>query len=191
MFGPDTQSVGFRPRDPDATGGYYQPLRADLAGAATAFALARIRCDLANADATAASAFSAAYVPNENPELLPLTATLDGAPATLTAIPAGARVVLEAGWPAASAETFAYFDPSTQVVTSQRESMQVAWYATGGALDTESTGRASDDPATTTDNGWTARRAPPGLCTCGSSSGTAAAASLSRRTISSSGGEGS
>ena len=34
--------------------------------------------------------------------------------------------------------------------------MQVAWYANGGALDTESTGRASDDMATTTDDGSTA-----------------------------------
>ena len=33
--------------------------------------------------------------------------------------------------------------------------MQVAWYSSGGTLDTESTGRAGDDPATTSD-GWTA-----------------------------------
>jgi len=157
VFGPDTPSTGgFRPRDPDATGGYYQPLRADLAGTDSAFELARIHCDLANADAAAASAFAAAYQLNLNPQLLPLTATVDGSPVALTAIPTGARVTLEASWPDASAETFAYFDPVSQAVTSQRESMQVAWYSSGGALDTESTGRASDDPATTTDDGWAA-----------------------------------
>ena len=156
VFGPDTPSSGLRPHDPDVTGGYYQPLRADLAGADTAFALARIRCDLAGAAFAAASAFAAAYQPNHNPQLLALTATLDGAPVALTAIPTGKRVVLEAGWPAAAAETFAYFDPATQAVTSQRESMQVAWHATGGALDTASTGRASTDLATTTDDGWDA-----------------------------------
>ncbi len=156
VFGPATPSASFRPRDPDGTGGYYQPLRADLAGADTAFELARIRCDLADADANAASAFAAAYRPNQNPRLLPLTATLDRAPVALTAIPSGARIVLEASWPAASAETFAYFDPASQTVTSQRESMQVAWYASSGALDTASTGRASNDPETTTDDGWNA-----------------------------------
>jgi hypothetical protein len=156
-FGPDVSSTGnFRPRDPDSTGGYYQPLRADLAGSDTAFELARVHCDLANADAVAASEFAKSYTLNQNPQLQPLTATVDGAPADLTAIPPGARVTLEASWPAASAETFAYFDPVSQTVTTQRESMQVAWYSSGGALDTESTGRASDDMTTTTDDGWDA-----------------------------------
>jgi hypothetical protein len=156
VFGPDIASTGFRPRDPDGTGGYYQPLRADLARADSAFELARIHCDLANADAAAASAFAAAYQLNTNPQLLPLTATVAGAPTALTGIPSGARVTLEASWPDASAETFAYFDAATQGVTVQRESMQVAWYSSGGALDTESTGRASGDSVTTSDDGWSA-----------------------------------
>lgn len=154
IFGPDVSSAGLRPRDPDATGGYYQPLRADLTGTDSAFELARIHCDLADADAMDAATFAAAYQLNLNPQLLPLTATIDGVPTSLTAIPSGARVTLEASWPDTSAETFAYFNPVAQVVTTQRESMQVAWYSTGGALDSESTGRSSEDPATTTDDGW-------------------------------------
>jgi hypothetical protein len=156
LFGPDTASPGFRPRDPDGTGGYYQPLRLDLQGADSAFALVRIHCDLPNASADEASAFAAAYKMNENPQLLPLAATVAGAATPLTRIPAGARVGLRATWAASSAETFAYFDPSTQEVTQQRESMQVAWYANAGSFDGESTGRASTDMATTTDNVWTA-----------------------------------
>jgi hypothetical protein len=159
LFGPDTGSTGFRPRDPDSTGGFYQPLRAELPGEASAdaaFALARIHCDLPNASAAAASAFAAAYTLNQNPELLPLTATVAGSPVPLAAVPAGARVTFEASWPDASAETFAYFDPAAQTVTMQRESMQVAWYSSDGSLDTESTGRASDDPTTSTDDGWQA-----------------------------------
>jgi hypothetical protein len=156
LFGPATASPGFRPRDPDATGGYYQPLRLDLPGADSAFALVRIHCDLPNASADAASAFAAAYTLNENPRLLPLVASVAGAATPLTHIPAGARIGLRAAWPGASAETFAYFDPSTQQVTQQRESLRVAWYTNAGSLDTESTGRASTDMATTTDNVWTA-----------------------------------
>jgi hypothetical protein len=156
LFGPDTASSGFRPRDPDGTGGYYQPLRLDLPGADSAFALVRIRCDLPSASADAARAFAAAYTTNANPLLLPLDASVAGVATPLTRIAAGARVQLRASWPAPSAETFAYFDPATQQVTQQRESMRVAWYANGGALDSESTGRASADLATTTDNVWTA-----------------------------------
>jgi hypothetical protein len=158
IFGPDVPSSGRRPRDPDSTGGYYQPLRADLTGADTTFELARVSCALADASAAAASAFAASYTLNENPRLLPLTATVDGEPADLSAVPAGVRLALTVGWPDASAETFAYFDPASQTVTTQRESMQVAWYTSAGALDTESTGRASDDLTTTTENGWTAPR---------------------------------
>ncbi len=156
LFGPDTGSTGFRPRDPDATGGFYQPLRAELSGAPEAFALARIHCDLPNASADAAAAFAMAYKLNQNPRLQSLTATKDGKPIALSSIPAGSRVVLEASWAASSAETFAYFDPAAQTVGSQREAMQVAWYSSGGAFDTESTGRASDDSATTSDDGWQA-----------------------------------
>lgn len=156
LFGPDTTSTAFRPRDPDSTGGFYQPLRADLSGAPDAFALARIHCDVPNASASAASAFAKAYKLNQNPQLQLVTATVNGAPVALGSIPAGTRVMLEASWPASSAETFAYYDPSSQTVTTQREAMQVAWYATDGSFDTESTGRASDDMATTSDDGWQA-----------------------------------
>jgi hypothetical protein len=156
IFGPDTSSAGFRPRDPDTTGGYYQPLRLDLPGADSAFDLVRVHCDLPGASADEASAFAAAYGLNENPQLLPLVASVGGAATPLTRIPAGARVDLRAAWPASSAETFAYFDPSTQQVTRQRESMRVAWYTNAGSLDHESTGRASMDMATSTDDVWTA-----------------------------------
>ena len=156
LFGPDTGSTGFRPRDPDSTGGFYQPLRAELSGAPDAFALARIKCDLPNASADAAAAFAKAYKLNQNPTLQPLTAKVNGAAVALGAIPAGARVTLEASWPAASAERFAFFDPSSQSVTTQREAMQVAWYSSDGSFDTESTGRASSDMATTSDDDFQA-----------------------------------
>jgi hypothetical protein len=155
LFGPDTPPGGFRPTDPDSTGGYYQPIRLDLAGAATSFALARIHCDLANADAMTAAAFAAAYTMNQNPTL-GVTGTIAGAAADLRAIPGGARVELTASWAPADAETFAYFDPSSQSVIAQRESMRVAWYATAGTFDTESTGRAATDSTSSTANGWTA-----------------------------------
>lgn len=157
LFGPETPALGgARPRDPDVTGGYYQPLRVDWAGAAPTFFLARIRCNLANAPADVAAEYARQYVPNANPHLLPLGVTVDGAVASLSAIAVGARVELEAGWPATDAETYAYFDPGSQTLSTKREAMRVSWYTSDGAFDTESTGRDEADPATTTRNAWTA-----------------------------------
>ncbi|HZU81467.1 MAG TPA: hypothetical protein VE987_01050 [Polyangiaceae bacterium] len=156
LFGPDTPPGGFRPRDPDPTGGYYQPLRGDLAGSPPVFDLTRILCSLAVAPADLASEYARQYVPNANPHLQPLVARIGGAIVALDAIARASRVELEASWSPADAETYTFFDSSSQSLTTKRESMRVAWYATAGALDTESTGRAEDDPLTTSDNSWTA-----------------------------------
>jgi hypothetical protein len=162
LFGPDTPPGGFRPRDPDVTGGYYQPLRADLPGVPSAFLLTRILCGTASASAGVASQFAGAYVPNANPHLQPIAVTVGGTSVALDTIPTGARVRLEASWPAVDAETYAYFDPASSTVRSKREAMRVAWHATAGILDAESTERAEDDSATTTDNVWTAPAAGSG-----------------------------
>jgi hypothetical protein len=59
------------------------------------------------------------------------------------------------------AERFVVFDIASQSIALQRESIAVAWYTTSGAaVDTDRTGRAADDDATTSDNGWTAPTAP-------------------------------
>ena len=155
LFGPDAPPGAVRPRDPDETGGYYQPVRADLPGWDPTFALSRIACDLPNASAASATAFAKAYVPNENPTILPLAASAAGAPVSLDAAKPGIRVDLVARWPPESAETYAYYDPASDTVGSKREALSIAWYASGGVLDRESTGRAEDDRATSSNNAWT------------------------------------
>jgi hypothetical protein len=156
LFGPDAPPGAVRPRDADETGGYYQPLRVDLAGWDRTVALARITCNLANASAAAATAFAKAYTPNLNPKLLALASAVGGASLSLDAIGAGSRVDLTASWPAQSAETYAYYDAPSDTVGSKREAMSIAWYTSGGSLEREATGRAEDDPATTSSNTWTA-----------------------------------
>lgn len=156
LFGPETQAGGARPSDPDATGGYYQPLRVDLGATEPTFTLVRISCDLANASAAAAATFAQAYVPNHNPQLLALRASMGGSVVSLDAIPVGVHVSLTASWPTASAETYAYYDSASDTVSTKRESMALAWYASSGALDQEATGRAEGDRATFSNNGWTA-----------------------------------
>jgi hypothetical protein len=158
VFGPDTPAATFRPRDPDVTGGYYQPLRADLAGVDPTFLPVRILCNLADAPAETAARYAAEYTPNLAPHLAPLTARTGGAEVSLDAIATGTRVELEASWPASDAESFAYFDRASQTLSTKREAMRVAWFANAGAFDTESTGRDEDDSATSTGNVWIAPR---------------------------------
>jgi hypothetical protein len=156
LFGPNTPAGGLRPRDPDATGGYYQPLRVDLGTSDPTLAPVRISCDLASASAASAAAFAQAYVPNRNPQLLPLIALASGAAVALDAVPVGTHLDLTASWPARSAETYAYYDTALDTVGTKRESMTLAWYSSSGAFDREATGRAEDDMATFSSNAWTA-----------------------------------
>lgn len=160
LFGPSTPPGGFRPRDPDETGGYYQPLRIDVPGAVPAFHLERILCDLADASFDIATEFGKKYVPNANPRLAPIAATIAGTPVSLDGIARSASVKLEVSWSAADAESYAYYDRSSQTIITKRESMRVAWYVSTGRLDIESTGRDENDLSTVTSNVWTAPSTP-------------------------------
>ena len=152
-FGPDVSSGDYRPRDPDLTGGYYQPLRLTLpaglgaaAAPSIAFASHRIRCNLANAPIEVVRAYRERYVANINPPAAALgRADLDDG-TTLTAR-AGARLELVASWPAGAAEPYVWFDPPPALLRNRRESLRISWYVTGGALCSDATGRTEDEIA--------------------------------------------
>lgn len=159
LFGPDVTSADLRPRDPDITGGYYQPVRVTVfAGAAhaEAFGQERIGCNLANAPADVAADFAKRYLPNQNPTLAPITATRDGAPLALDAIPAGATITFRASWDAAVAEHYVVYDPTLHALVDHRESLRVSWFATRGTFANDRTGRDEAELDTFTDNAWTA-----------------------------------
>jgi hypothetical protein len=159
LFGPDLppqtadMTVG-RATDPDATGGYYQPFRADL-GDAFSVALERLRCNLRGASMDAAQQFHDRYHDNQNPTLVGVTGSL-----SLDAVPAGATVTLTAAWTADSPEVYPVLDLATQTLVDHRESMRVSWYATAGAFTDERTGRDENDPALDTSNTFTAPTTP-------------------------------
>lgn len=161
-FGPETQSAEVRPRDPDVTGGFYQPIRARLAGAeaqsVTAFGFARITCNLANAPGDLAARFRNEYQRNLSPTLLPVEARIEGAETLLgfDAIPRGARVVLRAAWRPEDAERYALFDVKEQLIVTRRESLRVSWFTTAGSFDRDRSGRTEDEPESFTENTWTA-----------------------------------
>jgi hypothetical protein len=150
LFGPDVPpplagQPPTAPRAPDATGGYYQPLRADLDGAPSGIVLERLRCAPAGASLELARAFQQQYTPNQNPQLTPLITTRDGR-----------TITLSAGWTASSAESYPVIDTLSQTLVLQREALTVSWYVSAGTLRDGRTGRSADDAALETSNRWTA-----------------------------------
>ncbi|MGE5182522.1 MAG: hypothetical protein ACM31C_10690 [Acidobacteriota bacterium] len=148
LFGPDVPPGGFRPRDPDPTGGYYQPVLADAsdAGAELAFGFTRITCNLPAAPPDVAHDYQTMYVANHNPTLDP--------PQLPAAVPASSTITLVASWPADAAESYLYFDVRTQALVTRRESMRVSWFATGGTLAVDASAVAEDDAATEVSTTW-------------------------------------
>jgi hypothetical protein len=51
-------------------------------------------------------------------------------------------------------------DVASQSLVAEREWLRVSWFATDGAFAESATGRAAGDPATTTDDSWTAPSQP-------------------------------
>jgi len=155
LFGPDPppQMPGqppLRPRDPDITGGYYQPVRIET-DTLLGFGLERITCNLAQAGTDIAVQFGQQYKPNENPTLWPLTSTTP-----IDAIPSGATVTLTAWWPPESVESFPVYDPSTLTLVPHRETMRVSWFASDGSFAHDHTGRDESEMDDWTSNDWTA-----------------------------------
>jgi hypothetical protein len=143
-FGPDTPDPGFRPRDPDPTGGFYQPVRAEVDGL-LAVGLSRITCKLGNAPADVARDYDVRYVANQNPTLLV---------AAVPPVRAFADVALTATWPEEAAETYLYYDQLSQTLVERRESLRVSWFATGGSIDVDATAVGERDPATSAGTTW-------------------------------------
>ncbi len=143
-FGPDTPPGGFRPRDPDPTGGYYQPVRVEL-GDLLAFGLSRITCKLPTAPTEVARDYDLRYVANQNPALDPIA---------LATVPANSDVTLTASWPTDAVETYLYYDSLAQHLVERRESMRVSWFATAGTLAVDASAVGEDDRATSVSTTW-------------------------------------
>jgi hypothetical protein len=168
LFGPDPppQMPGeppLRPRDPDVSGGYYQPVRF-RAGSLEAFGLERITCALASAGADIAVQFGQEYKQNQNPSLLALAAAIGGgAPLgfstdtpSVVQVPVNALVSFTAAWPPESVESYPVYDLTTLTLVQHRESMRVSWFATAGSFAHDHTGRDENEMETTAENDWTA-----------------------------------
>jgi hypothetical protein len=159
-----------RPRDPDITGGFYQPVRAVLDDSGTsdiAFALERIHCQLANAPTNITSTFNMTYTANVNPTLARVTLDPDGQalmlyapgaapPAAPTSIAPGALLTFEAAWPDDTPESYPVWNLATRALETHREALRVSWFASDGSFEHDRTGRGEDETELFTRNNWTA-----------------------------------
>lgn len=143
-FGPDVPPGGFRPRAPDASGGYYQPVRIAIDDL-LAIGLSRITCNLPTAPFDVAQRYRAEYVANANPTLEPIA---------IDRVPANTDIELIARWPDAAAETYLYFEPSTQTLVDRREAMRLSWFATGGTLAVDASAVGTGEPVTSVSTTW-------------------------------------
>ena len=170
LFGPIAPPVqagkpAIRPRDPDATGGYYLPVRvkfSDLAtGDVTGFAFERITCNLANAASAIIKDYNARYQANQAPGIASTDlitaggarANLDSGPQTVTP---GDTLDFETIFTDGSAETFPVLDSASDALVDQRESLHLSWFATAGSFTHDRTGVASTETATSNTNAWKA-----------------------------------
>jgi hypothetical protein len=184
LFGPESPppqpgQPAARPTDPDATGGYYLPVSIDTGAGAWSSASERITCQPSGVTQAVFNAFSAGYLPNENPSVAslslvnadgsttPLAPDAPGAGSALT-LPGGQHSTFQVAWPScpatptscAGAETFVLIDPTSKQITTSRESMVASWYATSGTFDLDRSGRDGTDPLTTANNGWSPPTSP-------------------------------
>jgi hypothetical protein len=175
-FGPDSPGgmPPIRPRDPDVTGGFYQPLRVTLqitggAAADVAFELQRITCLIANAPIDITRTFNMTYTANQNPSIDHVTLDPDHAGTTVfgagsvpggAPVAAGTKMTLELAWPAAAAESYPVWDLASRTLATHRESLRVSWFASAGTFALDNTGRGEEEPETFARNDWTAPTAP-------------------------------
>jgi len=190
LFGPESPPVvgnaaPIRPRDPDVTGGYYLPVRVSVnvpeplrrSGMATkdslvGFGLERIFCGLANAPGTTTVEYNKTYKKNQNPWInwvfyqigegpMQILQPAVGLTPQKTEIPIGSTVLLEASWKDEAVESYPAWDPLSRTLATHREAMRVAWYATSGEFEHDTTGRGEDEADTYSDNIWRPDRTGP------------------------------
>ncbi len=184
-----------RPVDPDVTGGYYQPVLLDPQGDGRALFQIRVDCGVAGATQAQAAELRRRHLANVAPEIVAVsrsgetvgeTLTVDAGEAvalhvqwrtcperpvcgdgvcTLDEVPADCPGDCTGTPGCGGAESYVRFDPVALALTTAREAMRVAWYATDGHFAAASTGRASDDVMPGSENTWTApaQRGPVAL----------------------------
>lgn len=119
---PTPGESAIRPTDPDATGGFYQPLR--VGRPEFTFAQIRVGCAPSQATAEVAREFRTRYVPNRNPSVSPIEVlkTSDG------------LIRLRATIRQGSLESYVVYDLGSRTITPRNEVLRAQWFASNASL---------------------------------------------------------
>ncbi len=127
----------FRPTDPDESGGYYQPVRAELLDRdALSFGFVRLNCSLDAAPLPIARGFAQGYRRNEHPQIQEVSVGREDGAEPLDAVGAvsgGATLSLQLR-ARAGAERYLYYDRAEVQLNDRTEVLTVQWYVDAGAL---------------------------------------------------------
>ncbi len=155
LFGPNPPpsepgQPPLRPADPDVTGGYYVPVRFELAPEEVlGFGFARVRCDLAGATREVFEEFTASYTNNLAPVISGVEAEGESGAVVdaqaMTTIPRGSTWRLRLRWDPASNEPYPVYDTQTLSLVDHVEAMSAAWYTTAGELRRSRTEAAEEE----------------------------------------------
>lgn len=176
VFGPRRPSAepgqpAGRAADPDATGGYYQPVLAELPGQLAVLGGVRLDCGLPSADRAQVIDYNQRHRINQNPRIDRLEALrgdvwteLEPGGAPLQ-VGAGERLELRVQWAECAgdqrctgAEAYVMYDAGARAIVERTETLLASWYATDGAFDEPRSAAAS--AAFQAENGWSAPREP-------------------------------
>lgn len=162
---PEPGQPAGRPVDPDATGGFYQPVMAALPGQPAVLGGVRLDCGLPGADRDLVIEYNQRYRPNQNPgverlELLQDGAWLELGPDTVPSVAAGQRLVLRVSWASCpdaaacpGAERYVLLDPETRSLVERSEDIVASWYTSAGGFEDPRTG-PSDPVLPQAENAW-------------------------------------
>ncbi len=159
-LGPESAPGEFRPPDPDRTGGYYLPVRAEIEDE-VAFGMLRLRCAWANVPVDAVRVLEERWRPNQNPGPFALHVEAKGE--------GRADLVVRIG--SYAAEDYSLYEASEDRVVTRREELVASFFAVGaevtpsrvvvdpaaaadGTLSARATARAKDDRALAAASYW-------------------------------------
>lgn len=125
-----------RPSDPDPTGGFYVPVRADYqpgsGQGARSFGFIRVRCDLAGATRDVFDAYQKGYTDNVNPQVHELL--LDNQAENELVVSAGSTVDFSLAPGADDTEPYLVYSSFESTLFDRVETLTVSWYVTDGTL---------------------------------------------------------
>lgn len=151
-----------RPADPDASGGYFLPVRAEADDTA-AFGALRIRCDLPGVTRVIFDAFEERYFANEAPQIggVSLGSGPRLAADEVATVDAQSEVDITVELPPTAAEAYVRYDSADGVLLDEREWLRVQWFVTEGRLSAgQQTVSPTGDGSYVASTSWTAPSGP-------------------------------